>query len=110
RRNFLEAGFVILAPNPRGSTGYGLKFRIANFKDFGGGDYRDIMAGVDYLIQKNIVDPEHMAIAGWSFGGYMTAWTISQNNRFKAAVDDDGNTVFISLSGTSDITDYYPKY
>lgn len=108
--DFLQQGFVILAPNPRGSTGYGTAFRVANFGDFGGADYHDILSGVDLLIQKNLVNPDHMAIAGWSFGGYMTMWAISQSNRFKAAVAGDGNTDFISFSGTSDIPNYYVKY
>jgi dipeptidyl aminopeptidase/acylaminoacyl peptidase len=85
-------------------------FSLANFADFGGGDYEDIMTGIDHLIRKGIADPHRLAIGGWSFGGYMTAWAISQNHRFKAAVDGDGNTDFISFSGTSDIPDYYINY
>lgn len=108
--NLLDLGFIVLQPNPRGSTGYGRAFRLANFADFGGGDYQDIMTGVNYLIQKNIADPNHLAIGGWSFGGYMTAWIISQTDRFKAAIEGDGNTDFISFSGTSDIPDYYINY
>lgn len=108
--NLLSMGFVILQPNPRGSTGYGRPFRLANFADFGGGDYQDIMAGVDYLIQQGIADPDRLAIAGWSFGGYMAAWAVSQTDRFKAAVVGDGNTDFISFCGTSDIPDYYVEY
>jgi dipeptidyl aminopeptidase/acylaminoacyl peptidase len=108
--DFLKQGFVIFAPNPRGSTGYGTLFRLANFEDFGGGDYRDVMTGVDELIKNKIADPDHLAIAGWSFGGYMTMWAISQSNRFKTAIAGDGNTDFISFSGTSDIPDYYVKY
>jgi dipeptidyl aminopeptidase/acylaminoacyl peptidase len=108
--NLLSTGFIVLQPNPRGSDGYGKAFRLANVGDFGGGDYQDVMTGVDYLIQQGIADPERLAIAGWSFGGYMTAWTISQTDRFKAAVAGAGNTNFISFSGTSDIPDYYVKY
>lgn len=108
--NLLSLGFVIFEPNPRGSSGYGMKFSLANFSDLGGGDYHDIMSGVDDLIAKKIADPNHLAVGGWSFGGYMTAWIVSQNNRFKAAVDGDGNTDFISFSGTSDIPNYYIKY
>jgi dipeptidyl aminopeptidase/acylaminoacyl peptidase len=108
--NLLNLGFIVFQPNPRGSTGYGKTFRLANFADFGGGDYQDIISGVNYLIQKNIADPNHLAIGGWSFGGYMTTWIISQTNRFKAAVEGDGNTDFISFSGTSDIPDYYVEY
>lgn len=103
-------GFVILQPNPRGSTGYGKNFRMANFADLGGGDYRDMMAGVDYLIKRGVADPEHLAIFGWSYGGYLTAWAISQSNRFKAAIDGDGLTNFVSFSGTSDIPWYLSQY
>ncbi|MCA0402243.1 MAG: S9 family peptidase [Proteobacteria bacterium] len=108
--NLLEQGFIIFQPNPRGSTGYGQKFRLANFADFGGGDFQDIMSGLDFLTQNGTADNAHLAIGGWSFGGYMTAWIISQTNRFKAAVEGDGNTNFISFSGTSDIPDYYIEY
>lgn len=99
--DLLNLGFVIFQPNPRGSDGYGLGFRLANFKEFGGADYRDIMSGVDSLIQSGIADPDHLAIAGWSYGGYLSAWSISQTSRFKAAVDGDGNTDWISYEGTS---------
>jgi dipeptidyl aminopeptidase/acylaminoacyl peptidase len=108
--NLLSIGFIILQPNPRGSGGYGKIFRSANFADFGGGDYQDVMTGVDALIQGGIADPDRLAIAGWSFGGYMSVWAISQTHRFKAAVVGAGNTDFISFSGTSDIPDYYVKY
>lgn len=108
--NLTSLGFVVLAPNIRGSTGYGKEFRAANFADFGGGDYQDVLTGIDSLVEKGIVDKDHLAIAGWSFGGYMTAWAISQTDRFKAAVDGAGNTDFISFSGTSDIPYYYVKY
>ncbi|MHC1727792.1 MAG: prolyl oligopeptidase family serine peptidase [Syntrophobacteraceae bacterium] len=108
--SLLSMGFAVLQPNPRGSGGYGKAFRLANFGDFGGGDYQDVMTGVDYLVQRGIADPHRLAIAGWSFGGYMTAWAISQTDRFKAAVTGAGNTNFISFSGTSDIPDYYLRY
>ena len=108
--NLQSLGFVIFAPNPRGSTGYGSSFLLANHADFGGGDYNDIMTGVDHLISKGIADPNRLAIGGWSFGGYMTSWAISQTDQFRAAVAGGGNTDFISFSGTSDIPDYYVKY
>ncbi|OAI48823.1 hypothetical protein AYO45_00680 [Gammaproteobacteria bacterium SCGC AG-212-F23] len=99
--NLLNLGFIIFQPNPRGSDGYGLAFRLANFKDIGNVDYQDIISGVDHLIQSGIVDANHLAIAGWSYGGYLAAWSISQSSQFKAAVDGDGNTDWISYEGTS---------
>ncbi|MBA2649582.1 MAG: prolyl oligopeptidase family serine peptidase [Legionella sp.] len=66
---------------------FGKAFNLANLGDFGDGDYNDIMCGVDDLVQKGIADPNHLAVGGWSFGGYMTAWIISQTDIFKAAVE-----------------------
>jgi dipeptidyl aminopeptidase/acylaminoacyl peptidase len=79
-------GFAVLAPNIRGSTGYGLDFVRSNRHDWGGADYRDAIAGIDHLIELGLSDPERLAIAGWSYGGYMSAWAITQTDRFKAAV------------------------
>jgi len=79
-------GFAVLAPNIRGSVGYGLTFVRSNRHDWGGADYRDSMAGLDLLIEQGITDPDRTAIAGWSYGGYMAAWAITQTDRFKAAV------------------------
>ncbi len=79
-------GYAVLAPNIRGSNGYGLDFIRSNRHDWGGADFRDAMAGIDYLIESGITNPEQLAIAGWSYGGYMSAWAITQTNRFKAAV------------------------
>lgn len=108
--NILSHGYIILQVNYRGSSGYGQEFRLANFGDLGGGDYQDIMSGVDALIQDGIVDSNKMVIAGWSYGGYMTAWAVSQSHRFKAAIDGDGLTDLISFSGTSDIPNYTSQY
>ncbi len=79
-------GYAVLAPNPRGSEGYGDKFGQANRYDLGGGDYRDIMRGVDAVIQSGIADSTRLGVIGGSYGGYMTNWIISQTQRFKAAV------------------------
>ena len=107
---FAQRGYVVLMPNPRGSSGYGRKFRFANYGDWGGGDYRDIMAGVDYLIAEGIADPEHMAVMGWSYGGYMTSWIIGQTVRFKAAVAGAAVTNLWSFTGTADIPGFLPDY
>jgi len=79
-------GFAVLYPNIRGSIGYGHDFMISNRYDWGGGDYKDVMAGVDFLIGQGIADPERLGIGGWSYGGYMAAWAITQTARFKASV------------------------
>jgi dipeptidyl aminopeptidase/acylaminoacyl peptidase len=79
-------GFAVLCPNIRGSIGYGHKFMAANRRDWGGGDYKDVMAGVDFLIEQGIADPDRLGIGGWSYGGYMAAWAVTQTERFKASV------------------------
>ena len=69
-------GYAVLLPNPRGSTGRGGEFTRSNRYDFGGGDYADIMAGVDHLIAQGIADPDRLGVCGWSYGGFMTAWIV----------------------------------
>ena len=83
-------GYYVLLPNPRGSYGQGEDFTRANVKDFGGGDLRDIMAGVDAAIAKFPIDSERLGVMGWSYGGFMTMWTVTQTNRFHAAVAGAG--------------------
>ncbi len=85
-----NAGYFVFQPNPRGSYGAGEKFTSANVKDFGHGDLRDVMTGVDAVIAKYPVDPNKLGITGWSYGGYMTMWTVTQTRRFKAAVAGAG--------------------
>jgi len=79
-------GFVVLSPNVRGSTGYGYDFMVINRFDWGGGDFKDVMAGADWLIKKGIADPNRIGIGGWSYGGYMAAWAVTQTTLFKASV------------------------
>lgn len=79
-------GYQVLLVNPRGSNGYSAAFLEANRGDWGGGDYRDLMAVLDAVIARGRTDPERLGIGGWSYGGEMTAWAITQTNRFKAAV------------------------
>lgn len=96
-------GWAVFYPNPRGSTNYGEKFLRANINDWGGGDYHDIMSGVDALVARGIADPDRLAHIGWSYGGYMTAWVITQTTRFKAAMVGAGLTNMWSMYGTNDI-------
>lgn len=79
-------GYAVVMPNPRGSTGYGEEFLKANRADWGGGDYRDVMAAVDAVLARGGMDSNRLGIAGWSYGGYMAEWAITQTDRFKAAV------------------------
>jgi dipeptidyl aminopeptidase/acylaminoacyl peptidase len=96
-------GWAVFYPNPRGSSNYGQKTLAANVNDWGGGDYRDIMTGVDALVARGIADPDKLAHIGWSYGGYMTAWVITQTTRFKAAMVGAGLTNMWSMYGTNDI-------
>ena len=79
-------GYQVLMVNPRGSNGYSEAFLEANRGDWGGGDYKDLMAVLDSVIANGEVDPDRLGIGGWSYGGEMTAWAITQTQRFKAAV------------------------
>ena len=83
-------GYYVLMPNPRGSYGQGEEFTRANVKDFGYGDLRDILAGIDTATKKYPIDPARLGVTGWSYGGYMTMWTVTQTNRFHAAVAGAG--------------------
>lgn len=83
-------GYYVLLPNPRGSYGQGEDFTRANIKDFGGGDLRDDLAGVDAVIKKYPIDPNRLGVTGWSYGGFMTMWTVTQTDRFHAAVAGAG--------------------
>ena len=96
-------GWAVFYPNPRGSTNYGEKFLRANVNDWGGGDFKDIMTGVDALIARGVADQDKLAHIGWSYGGYMTAWVITQTTRFKAAMVGAGLTNMWSMYGTNDI-------
>ncbi|MCL2497432.1 MAG: S9 family peptidase [Symbiobacteriaceae bacterium] len=96
-----HAGYAVLYINPRGSTSYGTKFTQGILGDWGGDDFLDIMAGVDVAIAKGIADPERIGITGWSYGGYMTYWAVSQTNRFKAAVGGAGISNVYTMFGCS---------
>ncbi|MGH9728594.1 MAG: S9 family peptidase, partial [Candidatus Acidiferrales bacterium] len=93
-------GFAVAYFNIRGSTGYGEKFVEMNRADWGGADFKDVMAGVDYLVKQGIADPNRLGIGGWSYGGYMSEWAITQTNRFKAAVSGAGMVDLIAEFST----------
>jgi dipeptidyl aminopeptidase/acylaminoacyl peptidase len=96
-------GYAIFKPNFRGSTGYGLAFLDANRGDLGGGDMRDILSGVDFLIESGLADPEQLYVYGVSYGGYMTSWLVGQTNRFRAAVAENAVTDLTMMWTLSDL-------
>ena len=83
-------GYEVLMVNPRGSATYGEEFLKANRADWGGADFKDLMAGVDTVLARGETDPNRIGIGGWSYGGYMAEWAITHTNRFKAAVSGAG--------------------
>jgi dipeptidyl aminopeptidase/acylaminoacyl peptidase len=103
-------GYFVLEPNPRGSYGEGEKFTQANVKDFGGGDFLDIMAGVDAAIASAPIDANRLGITGWSYGGYMTMWGVTQTNRFRAAVSGAGLSDWLSYTGENKIDQWMLPY
>ena len=107
---FPARGYAMLRVNPRGSSGYGHKFRFANIKDWGGGDYQDLMTGVDEVIRLGVADPDRLGVMGWSYGGFMTSWIVTQTKRFKAASVGAGVTNLMSFIGTADIPSFIPDY
>lgn len=94
-------GFAVYLPNYRGSTGRGLAWTESNIGDMGGADFADMMAGLDALIEKGIADPARLGITGWSYGGFTTAWAVTQTNRFKAAIMGAGISDWRSFHGRS---------
>lgn len=94
----LERGYALFRPNPRGSYGQGERFTQANVRDFGHGDLRDILAGIDAAAQVAPIDPARLGLTGGSYGGFMTMWAVTQTDRFKAAV---------AIAGISDWLSYY---
>ena len=107
---FAARGFAILRPNPRGSSGYGADFRRANIQDWGFGDYQDLMTGVDKVVEMGVADPNRLGVMGWSYGGFMTSWIVTQTNRFKAASAGAPVTNLMSFNGTADIPSFIPDY
>ncbi len=99
----LRRGVAVFFPNARGSAGWGLNFAEANQRDMGGADLQDILAGVDDCVRNGIADPERLGVCGWSYGGYLTAWAVTQTDRFKAAIAGASITNWVSFHGTSDI-------
>ncbi len=104
------AGYFVLQPNPRGSYGQGEEYTQANRKDFGYGDLRDILAGVDTVLARYPVDPNRVGLTGWSYGGFMTMFAVTQTNRFKAAVTGAGISDWLSYYGENSIDQWMIPY
>ncbi len=103
-------GYFVLFPNPRGSYGEGEAFTQANVRDFGHGDLDDILAGVDAAAANYPIDPKRTGIGGWSYGGYMTMWTVTQTHRFRAAVAGAGIANWQSYYGENSIGQWMIPY
>ncbi len=109
-RKFLDAGYAVLLPNPRGSYGQGEAFTRANIQDFGYGDLRDILHGVDAAEHAAPIDDKRLGLTGWSYGGYMTMWAVTQTNRFAAAVAGAGISNWQSYYGENGISAWMIPY
>ena len=107
---FSAMGYFVLQPNPRGSYGQGEAFTQANRRDFGYGDLRDILAGVDTVLAKYPVDPNRVGLTGWSYGGFMTMFAVTQTGRFKAAVAGAGISNWQSYYGQNSIDQWMLPY
>ena len=103
-------GYFVFCPNPRGSYGQGEAFTRANVKDYGDGPLRDVMAGVDSVLKTHPVDPNRLGVAGESYGGFMTMWTVTQTHRFRAAVATAGMSNLQSEFGETWVDQWMPIY
>lgn len=110
RQAYAAEGYAVLLPQFRGSTGYGNAWNVASMKDLGGGDFRDLMAGVDKAIALGVADPDRLGIFGGSYGGYMTNWAITQTGRFKGAVSWYGIWNLVTDFSNSFYTEWEPDY
>ncbi|HAT29810.1 MAG TPA: S9 family peptidase, partial [Janthinobacterium sp.] len=109
-RELSARGYFVFLPNPRGSYGQGQAFTRANVRDFGGGDLRDILAGVDAAARVAPVDPQRLGLMGHSYGGFMTMWGVTHSQRFKAAVAGAGIANWISYYGQNGIDQWMLPY
>ena len=108
--SFAAKGYAVLRPNPRGSSGYGVEFRRANIKDWGGMDYQDLMTGVDTVVKMGVADENRLGVMGWSYGGFMTSTIVTKTKRFKVASAGAPVTNLMSFNGTADIPAFIPDY
>lgn len=102
-RTFAGMGYVVLQPEYRGSTGYGSEFLDAIYQHFGDRAYKDVDSATDFAVAQGWADPNRLTIFGWSAGGFMTSWTVTQTDRYKAAIEGAGITDWLSFIWTSDV-------
>jgi dipeptidyl aminopeptidase/acylaminoacyl peptidase len=100
---FATRGYAVFQPNFRGSTGYGLSFLDGNHEDFGGGDMKDILTGIDFLVQQGVADRDRQFVYGVSYGGYMTSWLVGHTTQFRAAVAQNAVTDLNAMWHLSDL-------
>ena len=100
---FAGMGYLVLQPEYRGSTGYGSEFMNAIYQHFGDRAYRDVDSATDFAVAQGWADPKRLTMFGWSAGGFMTAWSVTQTNRYKAAIEGAGITDWLSFIWTSDV-------
>jgi len=103
---FAANGYVVVYTNPRGSSGYGQAFSEAIFADWGNKDFQDVMAGVDYVVEQGWGDPDRMGVGGWSYGGILTDYVITQTHRFKGAISGASEVLYVANYGH----DHYQWY
>ncbi len=96
---FASKGYLVVRTNPRGSSGYGQDFSVALWVDWGNPDFMDVMAGVDYAIEQGWADPDRLGVGGWSYGGILTNYVITQTTRFEAAITGASEVLYISNYG-----------
>jgi dipeptidyl aminopeptidase/acylaminoacyl peptidase len=102
-QSLAAAGYVVMLPNPRGSTTYGERFSEGVVRDWGGRDFEDIMAGIDELVASGVADPDRLYIGGYSYGGFMSTWAVGHTDRFQATVVGAPVSNQVSMFGTGDI-------
>lgn len=103
-------GYAVFLPNPRGSEGQGAAFAESTRNDWGGADLQDVLDGVDLLVREGVADEHRLAIGGWSYGGYLSAWAATQTQRFRTAIVGAGVIDIGAMALTTDVPDYLPGY
>jgi dipeptidyl aminopeptidase/acylaminoacyl peptidase len=106
---FAANGYLVVMINPRGSSGYGQDFTLANYADWGNKDFEDVIAGVDFAVEKGYADPERLGVGGWSYGGILTNYVITKSKRFKGAISGAGQALYIANYGHDEWQNWYEE-